>query len=154
MLGSLFDLRGHSNYNKSMAINLQANYENLRKLFVSNFLYFFLVLTGLMLLFTFSAMGTVTMWFTNMFQKRVESTMVLSEYQPTYEMWRKPPVQPPVKIYIFNFTNVEDFEMGRAQKLHVQELGPYVYFEEMERVNVRFSKVDGTVSFQERRRYR
>ncbi|ERL95041.1 scavenger receptor class B member 1 isoform X1 [Dendroctonus ponderosae] len=113
-----------------------------------------IVLTGLMLLFTFSAMGTVTMWFTNMFQKRIESMMVLSEDAPTYEMWKKPPVHPPVKIYIFNYTNVEDFEMGRAKKLHVEELGPYVYFEEMERVNVRFSKVDGTVSYQEKRSYR
>ncbi|XP_066255653.1 scavenger receptor class B member 1-like [Euwallacea similis] len=114
----------------------------------------FIVLTGLILLFTISTMGTVTMWFTDAFRKRIESMFVIGEDSPGYQMWRIPPVKPQVKIHIFNYTNVEKFELGEAEKLHVQETGPYVYHEELERVNMRFNKVDGTVSYQEKRNYR
>lgn len=53
--------------------------------------------------------------------------MVLSEGTNSYNMWKKPSPKPLVKLYIFNYTNVADFEAGKAEKLHVQETGPYVY---------------------------
>lgn len=114
----------------------------------------FTVLSGLFTLFFFSTMGTTVMWFTDAFQKKVESLMVLSEDGMGYELWRAPPPKPILKVYIFNYTNVEEFESGRAKKLHVEQVGPYAYFEELERVNIKFSKVDGTVSYQEKRTYR
>ncbi|KAL1489474.1 hypothetical protein ABEB36_014362 [Hypothenemus hampei] len=113
----------------------------------------FIVLMGLILLFTFSTMGTITLWFTDVFRKRIESLFIISENSPGYGLWKAPPVRAEVKIHIFNYTNVEDFERGLAQKLHVQELGPYVYFEKLEKVNIRFSPVDDTVSYQDKRHY-
>ncbi|CAG9767859.1 unnamed protein product [Ceutorhynchus assimilis] len=113
----------------------------------------FIVVTGLILLFTFSTMGTITMWFTNTFQKRIESFRVLSEESFNFEYWRVPPPKPRIMFYFFNYTNVKDWEAGKVEKLHVEEVGPYVYYEELERFNVRFSKADGTVSYQEKRTY-
>lgn len=98
-------------------------------------------------------MGTITMWFTDAFRKSMESYMIISEDSPAYSMWRAPPLKPLVKIYLFNYTNVKEFESGVVKKLNVQETGPYVYYEELEKVNVKFSKVDGTVSYQEKRNY-
>ncbi|XP_076255208.1 scavenger receptor class B member 1-like [Rhynchophorus ferrugineus] len=113
----------------------------------------FFLLTALFLLFTFSCMGTITMWFTNVYKKQINSMLVISEESETYEMWRAPTVKSYLKIYIFNYTNVERFELRKDKKLQVKELGPYVYQETIEKVNVKFNKVDGTVSFQEKRVY-
>jgi hypothetical protein len=42
-------------------------------------------------------------------------------------MWVKPSPKPYFKVYIFNYTNVPEFESKEADKLNVKELGPYVY---------------------------
>ena len=39
--------------------------------------------------------------------------------------WIDPPVEPKLKIYIFNFTNPEEFLQGAKPDL--VELGPYVF---------------------------
>lgn len=41
-------------------------------------------------------------------------------------MWRKPPVDVFLKVYVFNITNAEAF-LNNEEKLRVQEVGPYVY---------------------------
>jgi hypothetical protein len=41
-------------------------------------------------------------------------------------MWTAPPVQPLMGVYLFNYTNIKEFEEGK-EKLKVQEVGPYVY---------------------------
>lgn len=79
--------------------------------------------------------------------------MIISEDSPAYPLWKAPPLKPLVKIHLFNYTNVKEFESGMVEKLNVQETGPYVYYEELEKVNIKFSKVDGTVSYQEKRNY-
>ncbi|XP_050315561.1 uncharacterized protein LOC126750100 [Anthonomus grandis grandis] len=114
----------------------------------------FIVLTGLILLFTLSTIGTLVMWFTDTYQNQIQSMMILSEDSQGFNLWKSSPIEVKLKIYIFNYTNVEDFERGKAEKLHVEEVGPYVYYEKTEKVNIRFSKVLGTVSYQEKRTYR
>lgn len=43
-----------------------------------------------------------------------------------FTMWRKPPVDVYLKVYIFNITNADEFMRGE-EKLRVVEVGPYVY---------------------------
>lgn len=43
-----------------------------------------------------------------------------------FELWKKPPIQIYIKVYIFNITNMEEFLKGGV-KLKVEEIGPYVY---------------------------
>jgi hypothetical protein len=45
----------------------------------------------------------------------------------SYKFWVKPPVAPLLAIYVFNYTNADEFEAGIETKLKVRELGPYVY---------------------------
>ena len=53
-------------------------------------------------------------------------TAVISNSSYTWEWWRAPPVQPMLKVYIFNYTNADSF--GRdGQKLRVKEVGPFTY---------------------------
>lgn len=53
--------------------------------------------------------------------------------------WTVPPVEPQLKLYIFNYTNTERWLEGLDEKLTVKELGPYVYSEKFEKVNVTFN---------------
>jgi len=44
----------------------------------------------------------------------------------TFELWRKPPVDLYLRVWLFNVTNKEAFMEGK-EKLKVKEIGPYVY---------------------------
>lgn len=45
----------------------------------------------------------------------------------TFENWRKPPATGITHFYIFNYTNVQNYDEGIDEKLIVDEVGPYVY---------------------------
>lgn len=67
-----------------------------------------------------------------------------------FGLWRKPPVQIYVQVYLFNVTNAREFLRGQ-EKLRVEEVGPFVYREELENTNVQFNDND-TVSYTPRRK--
>ncbi|XP_052866571.1 scavenger receptor class B member 1 [Anopheles cruzii] len=62
-----------------------------------------------------------------------------------FNLWRTPPVDLYIKIYLFNVTNAEDFLAGRAEKMQIEEVGPYVYRELMSHDELVFND-NGTVS--------
>lgn len=43
-----------------------------------------------------------------------------------FNLWRKPPVDLYIKIYLFNITNSDKFLAGK-EPINVQEVGPFVY---------------------------
>lgn len=62
------------------------------------------------------------------------------------EWWIDSPIQPLLKIYIYNYTNIDDFLSGRADKIKLQDVGPYVYKEFGQRVNLEFTE-DNKITF-------
>lgn len=62
------------------------------------------------------------------------------------EWWQKSPIQPLLKIHIFNYTNIDDFLSGRDKKIKLQDVGPYVYKEFGSRVNLEFTE-DNKITF-------
>ncbi|XP_045538328.1 scavenger receptor class B member 1 [Papilio machaon] len=67
----------------------------------------------------------------------------------SYSYWQKPGVVRLTKVYIFNVTNPHAFiENGEKPKL--AEVGPFVYREDMEKVNIKFHDND-TVTFQHKK---
>lgn len=52
--------------------------------------------------------------------------LILSDGGEIFNLWKTPPVDLYVKIYLFNVTNHKEFLAGK-EKLNVQEIGPYVY---------------------------
>ncbi|XP_033338900.2 scavenger receptor class B member 1 [Megalopta genalis] len=62
-----------------------------------------------------------------------------------FELWRKPPIEVFLRIYIFNITNVEAFFSGE-EKMKVEEIGPYVYQELLENQNVTWHE-NKTISY-------
>ncbi|XP_065172223.1 scavenger receptor class B member 1-like isoform X3 [Atheta coriaria] len=61
-----------------------------------------------------------------------------------FELWRAPPVDLYLRVWVFNITNHEEFLAGN-EKMKVVEVGPYVYRELMTHENVTFNE-NGTVS--------
>lgn len=95
----------------------------------------------------------VLFWCTNVFRDTILSNLELRNGTPTFLYWQQPPVDLTVKIYVFNYTNLKEFENGNASKLRVQEVGPFVYRENLRRVNVQLHE-NKTVTYQEKRSFR
>ena len=52
----------------------------------------------------------------------------LKQGTETFELWRKPPATPVLKVYFFNVTNADEFIKSNGSiKLVLQEFGPYTY---------------------------
>ncbi|KAG5678168.1 hypothetical protein PVAND_007861 [Polypedilum vanderplanki] len=66
----------------------------------------------------------------------------------SFHYWQRPGVIRLTKVYIFNVTNPEGFLNGEKPKL--VELGPFVYREDMEKVNIHFHD-NHTVSYQHKK---
>ncbi|XP_052121454.1 scavenger receptor class B member 1-like [Frankliniella occidentalis] len=66
-----------------------------------------------------------------------------------FGLWRKPPVHIYVQVYLFNVTNPREFLKGQ-EKLRLEEVGPFVYREELENSDVTFNDND-TISYTTRR---
>ncbi|CAH1118615.1 unnamed protein product [Phaedon cochleariae] len=62
-----------------------------------------------------------------------------------YELWRAPPVELYLKVYLWNVTNKDEYMSGRHDKLKVEEVGPYVYRELLTHENVTFNE-NGTLT--------
>ncbi|XP_074039819.1 scavenger receptor class B member 1 isoform X2 [Leptinotarsa decemlineata] len=71
--------------------------------------------------------------------------LIFEEGGEIFELWRKPPVELYLKVYLWNVTNKEEYMSGEHDKLRVQEVGPYVYRELMAHENVTFNK-NGTLT--------
>lgn len=67
----------------------------------------------------------------------------------SYHYWQKPGVLRLTKVFIFNVTNPDEF-LNHGEKPKLNEVGPFVYREDMEKVNIKFHD-NGTVSFQHRK---
>lgn len=99
-----------------------------------------------------SAAMFILFWCTSVFHDAVLSSLELKNGTSSFLLWQKPPVNLEIKIYVFNYTNVREFESGKATRLKVEEVGPFVYRESLSRVNVEING-NGTVTYQERKRY-
>lgn len=67
----------------------------------------------------------------------------------SFQYWQKPGVVRLTKVYIFNVTNTDGF-LNYGEKPKVEEVGPFVYKEDMEKVNIAFHD-NGTVTYQHKK---
>uniref|UniRef100_A0A182P0L0 Scavenger receptor class B n=1 Tax=Anopheles epiroticus TaxID=199890 RepID=A0A182P0L0_9DIPT len=109
-----------------------------------------LIFVALFVIFITSAIGFFIMWFTNMYNNSLLEKLILSENSTAAEWWENPPVYPLLKVHVFNYTNAEEYLAGKASKLRVEDLGPYVYKETANKVNITHNG-DGTISYREHR---
>lgn len=103
----------------------------------------------LAILISISGILTIIMWFTEFYMLQILQFVTIAQGSSSYNMWQNPPVKPYVSIYPFNYTNI-DRVLKYGDTPIVQELGPFVYKETVERINVEFHQ-NGTVTYQEKR---
>ncbi|XP_050425596.1 scavenger receptor class B member 1 [Adelges cooleyi] len=94
--------------------------------------------------------------FTSLVNLVIDDQITLRPGGQTFEMWRKPPVHPVIKVYIYNVTNADEFlnvgPDGKREKPVLDELGPFVYVETWEKVNLTFHP-NGTLTYNQRKTY-
>ena len=54
------------------------------------------------------------------------------------DYWTKPPIDPILKIYVFNYTNIDNVLRGLDKRIKIEEVGPYVYRERIEKTGMKF----------------
>ncbi|XP_075230512.1 scavenger receptor class B member debris buster isoform X2 [Lycorma delicatula] len=67
----------------------------------------------------------------------------------SFHYWQKPGVLRLTKVFIFNVTNPEGF-LSAGEKPRLEEIGPFVYREDMQKINIRFYD-NGTVTYQHKK---
>ena len=55
------------------------------------------------------------------------------------DWYLNPPFSPIIKVYVFNYTNIEEFVSGTDKKIRITEVGPYVYEEPLQKINVQYN---------------
>lgn len=87
----------------------------------------------------------VVIFFTTWFNLILDREIALQTGSLTFKWWKQPPVHPVMKIYVYNVTNANAF-LNDGEKPILDELGPYVYIETWEKVNITEHK-NGTISY-------
>lgn len=103
--------------------------------------------------FLVSFTGFYIIWYTNVYNDYLFSRMELRNGTSTFNWWLERPFMMTFKVYVFNYTNVDKFMSGEDERLRVEEVGPYIYAETLNRVNVEMHE-NGTVTFQEEKSFK
>lgn len=65
--------------------------------------------------------------------------IMFGEGGEVFDLWRVPPVDLYLRVFLWNITNKEEYMSGIDNKLKIQEVGPYVYKELMSHENITFN---------------
>lgn len=90
-----------------------------------------------------------TLW-PSMSSKLLHEKLVIKNGSVNYQNWIRTPIPMYLEIYLFNWTNPQDLFKYPAVKPHFVEMGPYVFHEVHDRVNLQWNK-NSTVTFNQRR---
>jgi hypothetical protein len=64
--------------------------------------------------------------------------LILSKDSPILNHWMNPPVDPTMKVYFFNYSNIEQYLEGEDEKIRLDEMGPYIYKQKINKFDVKF----------------
>ncbi|KDR20477.1 Scavenger receptor class B member 1 [Zootermopsis nevadensis] len=109
----------------------------------------FVIVVGLVLILLGAI---VTVYFSSWINSIIDNKIILRNGSQTFGWWRKPPVEPVIRIYVYNVTNPEEF-LYEGKKPMLDELGPYVYEEVWEKVNLRIND-NNTITFNQRKTFK
>ncbi|GAB0093508.1 uncharacterized protein DMENIID0001_086580 [Sergentomyia squamirostris] len=82
----------------------------------------------------------------DLLDNQITNELKLAPDTRTYDTWKSPPLDMSIEIFLFNWTNHKDFH-NKSIKPIVEELGPYVFREKPDKVNIVWHPENSTVSF-------
>jgi scavenger receptor class B protein 1 len=103
---------------------------------------------GVLIIIIAGILAALFPWLVNIV---INKEIALQEGGRTYHWWKNPPVTPQMHVYIYNVTNADEF-LNNGEKPTLQELGPYIYLETWEKVNIKFNLND-TVTYNVRKKF-
>uniref|UniRef100_A0A182SL24 Scavenger receptor class B member 1 n=1 Tax=Anopheles maculatus TaxID=74869 RepID=A0A182SL24_9DIPT len=93
----------------------------------------------------------VTFGFTAFIRTVIDHQVALRVGGQSFGWWSRPPVEPIIRIFVYNVTNADEF-LNNGTKPILDELGPYVYVQTWEKVNIK-ENPNGTISYNQKRMY-
>ncbi|XP_067010074.2 protein croquemort [Anabrus simplex] len=106
------------------------------------------VVTGVVL----TATGcTLSFMWSNVFDAIVRKELTISPSSKSYQIWKYTPVPMTLEFYFFNWTNPEDIRKP-GTKPNLVQMGPYVFTEVHEKVNLTWNP-NNTISYKQIRRW-
>lgn len=78
----------------------------------------------------------------------IEKQFAFAPGKEVYKNWLNPPIDSFLELYLWNWTNAEDY---RTEKPRLEQLGPYTFREKMERVGLVWNDDEDTLTFSQRR---
>ncbi|XP_023934291.1 protein croquemort isoform X2 [Bicyclus anynana] len=76
--------------------------------------------------------------------------MILRNGSTSFDIWKALPIPIYMECFLFNITNVEDILAGKNVSIELKEMGPYVFREINQKVNITWNH-NGTVTFRNQR---
>ncbi|GJQ71461.1 hypothetical protein Trydic_g11185 [Trypoxylus dichotomus] len=89
--------------------------------------------------------GTILMFFAPWIYNITTNFVLSLTTKPTFDLWRKNPMPLYLEFYIFNWTNPTDI-YNPDIKPHFEEIGPFVFEETKEKVNITWND-NNTITF-------
>lgn len=72
--------------------------------------------------------------------------MALTPDTKVYENWKTPPIELHLDIYLYNWTNPEEFG-NMSSKPILQQLGPYRFVDRPDKVNISWHPANNSVTY-------
>ncbi|XP_037037041.1 protein peste-like [Bradysia coprophila] len=82
----------------------------------------------------------------SIFDDIMATEMQLTPTSLSFEAWKQPPINLSLDIYMFNWTNHEDYKNHSTQP-HFMQLGPYRFTEKPDKVDIKFNPENSTVTY-------
>lgn len=86
------------------------------------------------------------------FQDLLVKKLELTNSSETFKLWQRTPIPMYLELYLFNWTNSREFKLNKSVIPDLQEIGPFVFEEVHQRVNLSWNK-DYTVSYNQTRNW-
>uniref|UniRef100_A0A1I8PUG8 Protein croquemort n=1 Tax=Stomoxys calcitrans TaxID=35570 RepID=A0A1I8PUG8_STOCA len=85
-----------------------------------------------------------------MFTEMRGKEMALSATSPAFAGWKVSPIPLDFDVYLFNWTNPQDYFIGSPRKPRFEQLGPYRFRETPDKVNIVWHASNHSVSFRKK----
>ncbi|XP_068142956.1 LOW QUALITY PROTEIN: protein peste-like [Drosophila tropicalis] len=92
------------------------------------------------------------MFWEDLFNCIMHKEMTLSPNTRVYENWKTPPLELNLDIYLYNWTNPEDFG-NLSTKPILEQVGPYRFSEKPDKVDINWHPDNSSVSYRKRSFY-
>ncbi|XP_054741988.1 protein peste-like [Anastrepha obliqua] len=89
------------------------------------------------------------MFWEQIFNGIMEKEMILRPNSEVYDKWKSPPMTLSLDIYLYNWTNPEDFK-NLSTKPNFEQLGPYRFTEKQDKVNIQWNPANASVTYRKK----